>query len=129
MTVVEGATPFPGLLHLTLDPYLIILSVKQGSIKYNFLSLWYDSTWYWTQVSRVIGEHSNHYANVVFFYSQNCILWIQYYLYTHLVSFLEYTNTHKKDKQHSIYNWIIIEFNILFNLPCLGGFVTIYAPL
>ena len=26
--------------------------VKQGNIKYYFLSLWYDSTWDWTQVSR-----------------------------------------------------------------------------
>ena len=50
---------FPGLLHFTLDPYLIMLSVKQGGIKYHFLSLWYDSTWDWTQVSRAIGEHSN----------------------------------------------------------------------
>ena len=41
----EGATPFPGLLHFTLDPYLIKLSVKQGGIKYYFLSLWYNSTW------------------------------------------------------------------------------------
>ena len=57
--VEEGATPFPGLLHFTLDPYLIMLSVKQGGIKYHFLSLWYDSTWDWTQVSRAIGEHSN----------------------------------------------------------------------
>ena len=32
----EGATPFPGLLHFTLDPYLIMLSVKQGGIKYHF---------------------------------------------------------------------------------------------
>ena len=31
--VGEGATPFSGLLHFTLDPYLIILSVKQGGIK------------------------------------------------------------------------------------------------
>ena len=57
--VGEGATPFPGLLHFTLDPYLIMLSVKQEGIKYHFLSLWYDSTWDWTQVSRAIGEHSN----------------------------------------------------------------------
>ena len=57
--VGEGATPFPGLLHFTLVPYLIMLSVKQGGIKYHFLSLWYDSTWDWTQVSRAIGEHSN----------------------------------------------------------------------
>ena len=32
-------------------------SVKQGSIKYHFLSLWYDSIWNWTQVSQAIGEH------------------------------------------------------------------------
>ena len=33
--VGEGATPFPGLFHFTLDPYLIMLIVKQGSIKYH----------------------------------------------------------------------------------------------
>ena len=33
-----------------------MLSAKQGSIKYHFLSLWYDSTWDWTQVSRAIGD-------------------------------------------------------------------------
>ena len=32
----EGATPFSGLLHFTLDMYLILLSVKQGGIKYHF---------------------------------------------------------------------------------------------
>ena len=41
-----------------------MLSVKQGSFKYHFWSLWYDSTWDWTQVFRAIGEHSNDYANV-----------------------------------------------------------------
>ena len=35
--VREGATPFPGLLYFTLDLYLIMLSVKQGGIKYHFL--------------------------------------------------------------------------------------------
>ena len=34
--VGESTTSFPGLLHFTLDPYLIMLSVKQGSIKYHF---------------------------------------------------------------------------------------------
>ena len=58
--VEEGTTLFPELLHFTLDPYLIMLSVKQGGIKYNFLSLWYDSTWDWTPVSRTIGKHSTH---------------------------------------------------------------------
>ena len=32
-------TLFPGLLHFTLDPYLIVLSAKQSGIKYHFLSL------------------------------------------------------------------------------------------
>ena len=58
--VGKGATPFPGLLHFTLNTYLILLSVKQGGIKYHFLSLWYDSTWDWTPVSQTIGEHSTH---------------------------------------------------------------------
>ena len=56
--VGEGTIPFPGLLHFAFDPYLIMLSVKQGCIKYRFLSLSYDSTWDWTKVSRAIGEHS-----------------------------------------------------------------------
>ena len=28
-----------------------------------FLSLWYDSTWYWTPVSQAIGKLFNHSAN------------------------------------------------------------------
>ena len=32
----ESATPFPGLLDFNLDPYLIMLSVKQGGIEYHF---------------------------------------------------------------------------------------------
>ena len=40
------------------DTYLITLSVKQGGIKYQFVSLWYDSTWNWTPVFRSIGNHS-----------------------------------------------------------------------
>ena len=58
--VGEAATPFSGLLYFTLDPYLIMLSVKQGSIEYHFLSLWYDSTWDWTPVFQTIGKHSTH---------------------------------------------------------------------
>ena len=38
--VGEGATPFPGLLHFILDPYLIMLSVKQGDIRYHLV--WLD---------------------------------------------------------------------------------------
>ena len=40
-----GRYSFPGLLYFTLDPYLIMLSVKQVGIKYHFLGLWYDLTW------------------------------------------------------------------------------------
>ena len=39
----KGATPFPGLLHFTLDTHLILPSVKQGGIKYHFKSLWYNA--------------------------------------------------------------------------------------
>ena len=59
-TEILGRVPLPGLLHFTLDTYLILLSVKQGGIKYHFSSLWYDMTWDWTQISRTIGEHSTH---------------------------------------------------------------------
>ena len=77
MTVIEGdpkdpfliaTTPrcrgglysLPEFLHFTLDTYLLMLSIKQASIKYHFLSLWDDSTWDWTLVSRAIGEHFTH---------------------------------------------------------------------
>ena len=57
-SVGEDATPFPGLLCFTLDPYFIMLSVKQGFIKYHFLSLWYDLICDWTPVSWTIGERT-----------------------------------------------------------------------
>ena len=37
--VGKSATSFPGLLHFTLDSYLIMLSVKPSGIKYDFLIL------------------------------------------------------------------------------------------
>ena len=40
-----GSYSFTGLLYFTLNPYLIMLSIKQGGIKYHFLGLWHDSTW------------------------------------------------------------------------------------
>ena len=43
-----------------------MLSVKQGGIKYRFLSLSYDSTWDWTPVSRNFGEHSTHWDKPFF---------------------------------------------------------------
>ena len=56
---------FPGFLHFTLDPYLITPSFKQGDIKYDILSLWYESTGDWTLVSRAIGKHSTHYNDLI----------------------------------------------------------------
>ena len=43
-----------------------MLSIKQGGVKYYFLSLWYDSIWDWTPVSQPIGEHFNRYANDIY---------------------------------------------------------------
>ena len=40
-----------------------MLSVKQGGIKYHFLSFLYDSIWDWATISRTIGEHSTNQAN------------------------------------------------------------------
>ena len=57
-SVGNDAIPFPGLLHITFETYLIMLSVKQGGIKYHFLSLWYDLGM--NPVSWAIGEHSTH---------------------------------------------------------------------
>ena len=38
-----------------------MLSVKQSGTKYHFLSICYDSTWDWTQVSPEIGEYIYRY--------------------------------------------------------------------
>ena len=52
-----------------------MLSVKQGSINYHFLSLWYDSTKDWTQVFRAIGEDSKHYTNTRYIYIKGVIFY------------------------------------------------------
>ena len=52
--------PFSGFRHFTLDPYLIMLNVKQCRIKYDFLCIRYDLTGDWAPVSRTIGEHYTH---------------------------------------------------------------------
>ena len=36
---LHGTSPFPGFLHFTVDLYLIMLSARQGGIKYHFLRL------------------------------------------------------------------------------------------
>ena len=58
--LVEGNPKAPFSIATTLDSYLIMLSVKQGGIKYHFLSLWYNSFWDWSSVSRTISEHFTH---------------------------------------------------------------------
>ena len=51
-----GCYSFPWIA--TLYPwYIMLLSVKQGGIKYHFKSLWYDTTWDWTHISQAIGKH------------------------------------------------------------------------
>ena len=46
-----GYYSFPCIAPLTLDPYLIMLRVKQGGIKYLFFTLRYNLIWDWTPVS------------------------------------------------------------------------------
>ena len=66
----RGCDSFPRIAPLTLDPYLIMLSVKQIGIKYRHF--WYASTWDWTLFFQTIGENSNHYSNgpVKYIYSR-----------------------------------------------------------
>ena len=52
-----------GCSTFTHDAYFIILCVKQGDIEYHFLSLWYESTWNRTPVSRVTFEYYIHSTN------------------------------------------------------------------
>ena len=40
-----------------LYPWSVPYNAEWGGIEYHFLSLWYDSTWDWTQVFWAIGEH------------------------------------------------------------------------
>ena len=49
----------PCFFPLTLDSYLIILSVRQAEINYYFFSLWYDLAFDWNLVSRNIDELFN----------------------------------------------------------------------
>ena len=74
----RGRYSFSGLLYFTLDAYLIMLSVKQGGMKYHFWSFWYDSTWDWTQVSQAIKQkkQKNTTLFVVEFLAVTCVLCI-----------------------------------------------------
>ena len=59
----ERTTPFPKLLHFTLNTYLILPSVKQGGISTIFKVSGMTRPGIETQVSRTIDELSTHYAN------------------------------------------------------------------
>ena len=124
-TIVKGDKKAPFSIATTLrcrggrysfpwiDMYLI-MSVKQGSIKYHFLkSLWYDATWEWTQVSQTVGKHSKLWASepvpkwplnlgyehtLFTFVSFFCLLETSYYAIVFLLDFLSTICETKKKK-------------------------------
>ena len=52
----------------------MMLNINKWGIKYDILSLWYYSAGDWTPVSQIIGEHSNHYANIyIYIYIGVCV--------------------------------------------------------
>ena len=80
-----GRSSFLWIFPLSVNPYLIMLSVKQGSVKYHFLSLWYDLTRDWTPVSWTIGEHYTHFANIyiyIYIYNEFQCYWVWLYIIT-----------------------------------------------
>ena len=65
----RGGYSYLWIAPLSLDPYPMMLSVKQEDIKYQLLSLWNDSIWDWTPLSLDIGPHSTHYVGIYRYYS------------------------------------------------------------
>ena len=61
----EGRNSFSCIVPLTLDLNLIMLSIKQGGIKYHFWVFGYDSTWDWTLISQTISNHFNPYTMIL----------------------------------------------------------------
>ena len=109
-----GRYSFPGLLQFTHDPYLIMLNVQQGGIKYHFLSPWYDSTWDWTQVSWAIGEQLTNKQKL---FKLLCTAWEQW-IYEH--TFTSYWNDEKNllcsNKFISLNIWNFIHFKETINV-------------
>ena len=74
--VGEGATPFPGLLHFTLDPYLIVLSVNiKGKVEQ---SRERSSALPYTFVQKLLkressGHPSLRLVNLLYIYTYVCI--------------------------------------------------------
>ena len=85
-TCIGGHDSFRSIAPLPFDSYLIMLNTKRGSIKYHLLSLWFNSTWDWTLISRNIGEHFTHYANgPVYIYIYIYIMIIVYDIFMYSV--------------------------------------------
>ena len=71
----EGAAPYPGLLHFTLDPYLIVL-IKAASSTIFFFFFFFFFMFGMTLPGiepQTIGEHSDHCANDVYIYIYVCV--------------------------------------------------------
>ena len=111
----EGATPFPRLLYFILDTYLILLSVKQGGIRYHFLNLWYDSTWDWSKISWTIGEYHHHHHVVL-------VAWIFLTLSRHIsLSFFASVRSSGLHPVSSHSCWLYVRAGRLaFARPCVG---------
>ena len=87
---------------------------------------WYDSTWDWTQVTQVIGEHSTHQTNEPI------------YIYIHIYNISKMRSKCIETKALFIkckkwgMNKIIIFFKTVlfaFNIPIPGNFSLFKAPL
>ena len=89
--VREGATPFPGFLHFTLDPYLIISSVKPDGVKYHFSEsqVWLD------QGLNPISQHSTQWLIWGYFIprGEGILFIVHSYLDELFSSFLRHTHT------------------------------------
>ena len=84
-----------------------MLSVKQGSIKYYFSSVWYDSTKEWTTegfedvkyiTNMTVSKKKSFFSKLIIMYSGICLIdhsmcvSLSIYMYIHLDKFLAYEN-------------------------------------
>ena len=87
----RGRNSFPWItpLYPWYVPYNAECKARRHQVP--FLSLWYDSTSDWTQVSRAIGKHANHYANGPVVYMYICIhiyMYIYMCVYMHIYVYM-----------------------------------------
>ena len=96
-----------------------MLSVKQGGIKYHVLSLWYDSTWHWTPVSRATGAHPplSQWA-VIYIYILHCYYeWLC--LKFNVKTFLNLRN----------FQYFIYENAVRSRAGCVAGSFTLFSDM